>query len=86
MKNMSVDCDCCSNAEEPCMKDIGILASLDPIAIDKACLDLVYNSSDEGKEHLIERIETRHGNHIIESSYNLKFGNIEYELINIENK
>lgn len=84
MKNMSVDCDCCSNAEEPCMKDIGILASLDPIAIDKACLDLVYNSSDEGKEHLIERIETRHGNHIIESSYNLKFGNIEYELINIE--
>lgn len=86
MKNMSVDCDCCSNAEEPCMKDIGILASLDPIAIDKACLDLVYNSSDEGKEHIIERIETRHGNHIIESSYNLKFGNIEYELINIENK
>lgn len=84
MKNMSVDCDCCSNAEEPCMKDIGILASLDPIAIDKACLDLVYNSSDEGKEHLIERIETRHGNHIIESSYILKFGNIEYELINIE--
>ena len=84
MKNMSVDCDCCSEAEEPCMKDIGVLASLDPIAIDKACLDLVYNSSDEGKEHLIERIETRHGNHIIESSYNLKFGNIEYELINIE--
>ena len=85
MKNMSVDCDCCSNAEEPCMKDIGILASLDPIAIDKACLDLVYNSSDEGKEHLIERIETRHGNHIIESSYNLGFGNTEYELINIDN-
>lgn len=85
MKNMSVDCDCCSEAEEPCMKDIGVLASLDPIAIDKACLDLVYNSSDEGKEHLIERIETRHGNHIIESSYNLKFGNTEYELINIDN-
>lgn len=85
MKNMSVDCDCCSEAEEPCMKDIGVLASLDPIAIDKACLDLVYNSSDEGKEHLIERIETRHGNHIIESSYNLGFGNTEYELINIDN-
>ncbi|MGN1311916.1 MAG: DUF362 domain-containing protein [Bacilli bacterium] len=85
MKNMSVDCDCCSKAEEPCMKDIGVLASLDPIAIDKACLDLVYNSSDEGKEHLIERIETRHGNHIIESSYNLGFGNTEYELINIDN-
>lgn len=85
MKNMSVDCDCCSKAEEPCMKDIGVLASLDPIAIDKACLDLVYNSSDEGKEHLIERIETRHGNHIIESSYNLEFGNTEYELINIDN-
>lgn len=85
MKNMSVDCDCCSKAEEPCMKDIGVLVSLDPIAIDKACLDLVYNSSDEGKEHLIERIETRHGNHIIESSYNLGFGNTEYELINIDN-
>lgn len=84
MKNMSVDCDCCKDAEDPCMKDIGILASLDPIAIDKACLDLVYNSNDPGKEHLIERIETRHGNHIIDASKELGFGSDEYELIIID--
>ena len=84
MKNMSVDCDCCKDAEDPCMKDIGILASLDPIAIDKACLDLVYNSNDPGKDHLIERIETRHGNHIIDASKELGFGSDEYELISID--
>lgn len=84
MKNMSVDCDCCAEAEDPCMKDIGILASLDPVAIDKACLDLVYNSTDPGKNHLIERIETRHGNHIIDASGKLNFGSCEYELINID--
>lgn len=84
MKNMSVDCDCCAEAEDPCMKDIGILASLDPVAIDKACLDLVYNSTDPGKNHLIERIETRHGNHIIDASYKLNFGSCEYDLINID--
>lgn len=85
MKNMSVDCDCCSEAEDPCMEDIGVLASLDPIAIDKACLDLIYNSSDEGRKHLIERIESRNGTHIIEASSNLKFGSSDYELINIDN-
>ena len=85
MKNMSVDCDCCSEAEDPCMEDIGVLASLDPIAIDKACLDLIYNSSDEGRKHLIERIESRNGAHIIEASSNLKFGSNDYELINIDN-
>ena len=84
MKNMSVDCDCCAEAEDPCTKDIGILASLDPVAIDKACLDLVYNSTDPGKNHLIERIETRHGNHIIDASCKLNFGSCEYELINID--
>ena len=84
MKNMSVDCDCCAEAEDPCMKDIGILASLDLVAIDKACLDLVYNSTDPGKNHLIERIETRHGNHIIDASCKLNFGSCEYELINID--
>lgn len=84
MKNMSVDCDCCKDAEDPCMKDIGILASLDPIAIDKACLDFVYNSNDPGKDHLIERIETRHGNHIIDTSKELSFGSDEYELISID--
>ena len=85
MCNMSVDCDCCAKAEDPCMKDIGILASTDPVAIDKACLDLVYNSSDPGKDHLIERIESRNGVHTIDSAYELGIGNKEYELINIDN-
>ena len=84
MCNMSVDCDCCATAKEPCMKDIGILASTDPIAIDKACIDLVYNSNDEGKKHLIERIESRNGLHTIESSSKLGFGTTDYELINID--
>ena len=84
MCNMSVDCDCCAKAEDPCMKDIGILASTDPVAIDKACLDLVYNSSDPGKDHLIQRIESRNGIHTIDSAYELGIGNKEYELINID--
>lgn len=84
MKNMSVDCDCCAKAEDPCMKDIGILASIDPVAIDKACLDLVYNSSDKGKNHLIERIESRQGTHIIDAAASIEFGNSNYELINID--
>ena len=84
MCNMSVDCDCCAKAEDPCMKDIGILASTDPVAIDKACLDLVYNSSDPGKTHLIERIESRNGVHTIDSAYDLQIGNKDYELIKID--
>ena len=84
MKNMSVDCDCCAKAEDPCMKDIGILLSTDPVALDQACIDLVYNSNDSGKEHLIERIESRNGIHTIEASSNLKIGSREYELINID--
>ena len=84
MMNMSVDCDCCAVAEDPCMKDIGILASLDPIAIDQACLDLVYQSDDPGRDHLIERIESRHGVHTIEASAKLGFGNREYDLIEID--
>lgn len=84
MKNMSVDCDCCAKAEDPCMKDIGILSSTDPVALDQACIDLVYNSNDLGKEHLIERIESRNGIHTIEASSNLKIGSREYELINID--
>lgn len=83
MCNMSVDCDCCAVAEDPCMKDIGILASLDPIAIDKACIDLVENSNDEGKEHLLERINSRHGKHTIDAAAELGFGMKEYELINV---
>ncbi|MBQ8719620.1 MAG: DUF362 domain-containing protein [Clostridia bacterium] len=83
MKNMSVDCDCCAKAEDPCMKDIGILASLDPIAIDQACVDLVYASSDEGRPHLIERIESRNGIHTVEAAAELGFGSREYELIEV---
>lgn len=81
MCNMSVDCDCCSVAEDPCMKDVGILASLDPVAIDQACIDLVYNSEDSGKNHLIERIESRNGIHTIESAYELGIGTRDYELV-----
>ena len=83
MKNMSVDCDCCSVAEDPCIKDIGILASLDPVAIDKACIDLVYNSNDPGKDHFIERVESRNGTLTIKASEQLKLGLTDYELIEI---
>ena len=83
MKNMSVDCDCCAVAEDPCMADIGILASTDPIAIDKACIDLVRSSKDKGKEHFLERVNSRHGTHIVDSAFVLGFGNIDYELIEI---
>ena len=81
---MSVDCDCCAVAEDPCMQDIGILASTDPVALDQACIDLVYNSKDEGKSYLIERIESRNGLHTIESAEKLNMGTREYELINID--
>ena len=81
MANMSVDCDCCAVAEDPCMKDIGILASTDPVALDQACIDLVYNSRDPGKNHLIERIESRNGIHTIEEAEKLKVGTRNYELI-----
>ncbi len=83
MCNMSVDCDCCGTAEDPCMKDIGILASTDPIAIDMACIDLVKASEDIGKEHLLERINSRHGTHTIDVADKLGFGTKEYELIKI---
>uniref|UniRef100_UPI00405626BC DUF362 domain-containing protein n=1 Tax=Acetatifactor sp. TaxID=1872090 RepID=UPI00405626BC len=84
MKNMSVDCDCCAVAEDPCMKDIGILVSLDPIAIDQACLDLVYAATDDpGQAHLLERIESRNGVHTIEAATELGFGSREYELIEV---
>ena len=84
MANMSVDCDCCSVAEDPCMKDIGILISLDPVAIDKACIDLVENSNDPGKNHFMERVNSRNGKHTIEKAYELRVGNIDYELIEID--
>ena len=81
MANMSVDCDCCAVAEDPCMKNIGILASTDPVALDQACIDLVYNSNDPGKNHLIERIESRNGIHTIEEAEKLYVGTRNYELI-----
>ncbi len=84
MKNMSVDCDCCAVAEDPCIADIGILVSTDPIAIDQACLDLVYACSDPGKPHLLERIESRNGVHTIESAAALGYGTREYELITVD--
>ena len=83
MCNMSVDCDCCAVAEDPCMKDIGILASLDPVAIDQACVDLVYKSKDPGRDHLIQRIESRKGIHTIEAAAALGYGTREYELIEV---
>ena len=83
MMNMSVDCDCCAVAEDPCLKDIGVLASLDPIAIDQACIDLVLKSKDRGVEHFMERVNSRNGIHTIESASNLGFGSREYELIEV---
>ena len=84
MKNMSVDCDCCAVAEDPCIADIGVLVSLDPVAIDQACVDLVYACSDPGKPHLIERIETRNGIHTVEAAAVLGIGSREYELVEVE--
>ena len=84
MKNMSVDCDCCAVAEDPCIADIGILVSLDPVAIDQACLDLVYSCDDPKKGHLIERIESRNGIHTVEAAAVLGFGSREYQLIEVE--
>lgn len=84
MKNLSVDCDCCAVAEDPCMKDIGILASLDPVAIDQACIDLVLKSDDPGKEHFMERVNSRNGIHTIEAAADLGIGAREYELIELK--
>lgn len=84
MKNISVDCDCASNAEAPCVKDIGILASTDPVAIDQACIDLVKNSGDPGTEHFFERVNSRHGTHTIDVAEEIGIGSKEYDLINID--
>ena len=84
MANMSVDCDCCAQAEDPCIKDKGILISLDPVAIDKACIDIVKNSDDPGKEHFLERVESRNGEHTIEAAEALGIGSTDYELIEID--
>ena len=83
MKNMSVDCDCCAVAEDPCIADMGILASTDPIAIDQACIDLIYACDDPGKAHLLERIESRNGVHTIEAAATLGYGTREYQLVEV---
>lgn len=80
INNLSVDCDCASDPETPCMADIGIAGSLDPVALDKACLDMIYASSDEGRDHFIERVETRHGVHTIEHAEEMGLGSMEYEV------
>ncbi len=82
--NLSVDCDCCAVAEDPCMKDIGMMISLDPIAIDQACIDMVYSSKDKGRDHFVARVERQHGIHTLEASAELGFGSREYELICID--
>ena len=84
MCNMSVDCDCCAVAEDPCMKDIGILASEDPVALDQACIDLVKSSNDIGREHFLERVNSRHGTYILEVANKEGYGTSDYELINID--
>ena len=85
MKNLSVDCDCCEIAEDPCMDDIGVLASLDPVAIDQACIDLVYAAgNDPGQTHFLERVESRNGIHTIEAAAALGFGSRAYELVCVE--
>ena len=86
MVNLSVDCDCCSVAEDPCMKDIGILASTDPIALDKACMDLIKKSKDRGRDHFLARVNRQNGEHIFEAAINRNFGTIDYELIDITDK
>lgn len=84
MKNLSVDCDCVAVAEDPCMKDIGMLASLDPVAIDQACIDLIYAAKDDpGQAHFLERVESRHGVHTIEAAADLGIGSRSYELTEI---
>ena len=84
MKNLSVDCDCCAVAEDPCMKDIGILASLDPVAVDQACIDLIYAATDDpGRQHFIERVESRHGIRTIECAAALGVGSREYKLVEL---
>ena len=85
MANMSVDCDCCDVAEDPCMRDIGILVSLDPVAIDRACLDLVYAAKDDpGQGHLLERIESRNGAHTVDAAAALGIGSLDYELVEVK--
>ena len=82
--NLSVDCDCCAVAEDPCMADLGIFASLDPVAIDQACIDAVLASDDPGKDHLLERINSKNGLKTIDDAARLGYGSKDYELVIVE--
>lgn len=84
INNLSVDCDCVADPEAPCMQDIGIAASLDPVALDQACLDMIYNSDDPGRDHFVERVERQNGRHIIDTAAELGLGQKAYELVNID--
>lgn len=84
MNNLSVDCDCDASPENPCMKDVGILASTNPVALDQACIDMIWNSTDEGRDHFIERVERQNGRHILPYAEEIGLGSREYELINID--
>ncbi len=84
MCNMSVDCDCCAVAEDPCLKDVGILASTDPVAIDQACIDIVYSSDDRGREHFVQRVESRNGKRILDTAASIGVGSKDYELIDLD--
>lgn len=82
--NLSVDCDCCAVAEDPCMKDIGMMISLDPLAIDQACIDMIYASKDKGRDHFVARVERQNGLHTLEASAKLGFGSKDYELVDVD--
>ncbi len=84
MCNLSVDCDCCAIAEDPCMADVGILSSSDPVALDQACIDLIYGLEDKGRDHFVERVESRHGTHTIDCAAKLGFGTKDYELVVVD--
>lgn len=84
MNNLSVDCDCSASPEDPCMKDIGILASLDPVAVDQASIDMIWNSTDEGRDHFVKRVERQNGRYILPYAEEIGLGKREYELVNID--
>ena len=89
MNNMSVDCDCNGHPAKPVLKDMGILASLDPVALDQACLDLVFghtSTAGDDSKPLIERIETRHGTHTVDYAEKIGLGTKKYNLVNIDEK
>ena len=86
MNNLSVDCDCDSHPEDPCMADIGILASTDPVAVDQACIDKIWSSTDAGRNHFIERVERQNGRHILPYAEQIGLGSRDYEVVELDNE